>query len=380
MFFFLTIASLALWLIILILPWQPYNTKESWEADPLDQNVFKLDDVTVLIPARNEEKVIERTLSSVLKQGDELKVIVVNDNSDDKTHDIAARKLAGRGKVIQADEHPPGWTGKLWALEQGRQHVKTPVTMLLDADIELSEGVIKGLKKRLEYENYSFISLMAKPALAHFWEKVLMPSFIYFFKLLYPFKLANSDSKLVAAAAGGCIMAETKVFDEIGGFGSIKDALIDDCTLAQSVKDSGFRTWLGLTRSVKSIRPYSGLPEIWNMVARTAYNQLGYSITLLIVCTVLMVIAFLIPPAGLAAAMLAMNETYFQVSMVTIGLMLLTYFPVIRFYRISPFYTLFLPLSGFMFLMMTWTSAVRYWQGEQIRWRGRIEKREPANQ
>jgi len=377
MFSFLLFASAALWLIILILPWQPYTTKESWEADPLDQSDIKLDDVTVLIPARNEEKVIERTLSSVLKQGDELKVIVVNDNSDDNTYEIAANVLSGRGLVINADEHPSGWTGKLWALEQGRQYVKTPVTMLLDADIELSDSVVKGLRKRFELEHYSLISLMAKPSLNHFWEKMLMPSFIYFFKLLYPFKLANSDNKLVAAAAGGCIMAKTEVFKQIGGFGSIRDALIDDCTLARKVKEKGFRTWLGLTRSVKSIRPYSGLPEIWNMVARTAYNQLSYSIVLLMFCTILMVIAFLMPPTGLLTAVLAMNETYFQVSLITAGLMLLTYFPVIRFYRISPFYTLFLPLSGFMFLLMTWTSAMRYWQGEHVRWRGRVEKRDP---
>ena len=101
-----------------------------------------------------------------------------------------------------------------------------------------------------------------------------MPAFIYFFKALYPFHRVNSSDSKMAAAAGGCILVETRVLAQIGGFESIKSAVIDDCAFAQRVKLHGFKIWLGLTHSVESIRGYKKLREIGDMVARSAFAQL----------------------------------------------------------------------------------------------------------
>lgn len=243
--------------------------------------------------------------------------------------------------------------------------------MLLDADIELRPGVVAGLKERLQNEEYAFISLMAMPSLNGFWEKMLMPAFVYFFKLLYPFRLANSNSGIVAAAAGGCIITKTEVLDRIGAFESIKGALIDDCMLARHVKSAGYRTWLGLTHSAKSIRPYGGLAEIWNMVARTAFTQLRYSLLLLLACTVIMILTYWVPVAGLFFG----SGSMLIAASAALGIMLLTYIPTLQFYNLSWFWALALPVIAALFLAMTWTSAIRYWSGEQVRWRGRAVKR-----
>jgi cellulose synthase/poly-beta-1,6-N-acetylglucosamine synthase-like glycosyltransferase len=199
------------------------------------------------------------------------------------------------------------------------------------------------------------------------WERLLMPAFIYFFKLLYPFALSNSRSRIVAAAAGGCILMRTDVLSEIGGFGTIRTALIDDCSLARSVKNRGYRTWTGLTRSVISHREYSALSDVWAMVARTAYAQLHHSIVLLLVCSALMVAAFVLPLAALfQPAMSAL-----VVGIASLLLMAATYAPTIRYYGLGMLWVLTLPIAGLLFLLMTWSSAASHWFGRGAAWKDR---------
>ena len=144
-----------------------------------------------------------------------------------------------------------------------------------------------------------FVSVMAELHMQSFWEKLLLPAFILYFKSLYPFALVNSPTKRFAAAAGGCILLETRLFAEIGGLQVMRGALIDDCTLAKHVKARGARTWIGLSRHVTCIRPYRGSSEIWNMIARSAYTQLGYSSVVLALLTVVMLLLFWMPVVGL---------------------------------------------------------------------------------
>ena len=363
---YLAIGSLVLWAIIVLLPWRPWFTSERFDTDPQGLEEKNLDDVTVLIPARNEAQVIEATLKQVIAQGKGIKVILVNDHSTDDTASLAASLNYESLKIMESQHLPDGWGGKMWGLEQGRVEVHTPYTMLLDADIMISDNLVSQLKGKMVANGLDFVSLMAHPPLKSFAEKLLMPAFIYFFKLLYPFRLANSKHKIVAAAAGGCVLTRTAVLEDIGGFGVIREALIDDCALARKVKNKGFSTWLGLTHDARTVRPYSGMREIWDMVARTAYNQLMYSLTILVVCTLLLILAFLVPLFTLWLPSTMLFST------ISLALMYISYWPTIRFYGVPFWSLLLLPLVGVMYMMMTWTSAIRYWQGEQVRWRGRI--------
>lgn len=365
--FWLVAASAVLWLGILLLPWRPWSRKPFLDAadDGFSQ---PLEDITVLIPARNEAAVIRQTLASLKRQGQgSLKVIIVDDQSSDGTAGVARDAGYADLLVVKGEPLPPGWSGKLWALEQGRQHIETPFVLLLDADIRLEPGIVEILHQQMTKENLHLVSLMAVPHLQGFWEKLLMPAFVYFFKLLYPFRLANSSFPGIAAAAGGCILLESRLLDEIGGFGALRDALIDDCTLAYRIKSRGHKTWIGLTHSVRSQRSCPRLSEIWNMVARTAYTQLRYSPWLLGLCTMLMVIGFWVPVAGLFHPDTAVQ----YLALAALAAMMLSYLPMLRFYRRTPVWTLGMPLIGTLYLAMTWSSALRYWRGRGAQWKNR---------
>ncbi|TDJ18794.1 MAG: glycosyltransferase [Gammaproteobacteria bacterium] len=360
------LAALLAWFAVLIAPWRPWSTRECLAAGATRQRE-SLDDVTVLIPARDEAETLPKTLASLAEQGPGLDILVVDDQSCDSTREIAQGSGVAGVRVISGAALPEGWTGKVWAQAQARPFLHRPLVLLLDADIALAPGLIATLRTRLRERRLGLASLMAELPMEGFWERLLMPAFIYFFKLVYPFRVANSPSKRVAAAAGGCVLLELRALDAAGGFASLRDAIIDDCMLARRVKDAGFGTWIGLTRSVTSHRRYRGLGDIWRMVTRTAFTQLRYSWLLLALCTLLMVICFLSPvliafsPEPSARA-IAVTAWFF---------MWLAYLPTLRFYRLPAAWGLLMPFTGLLFLIMTWDSARRYLLGERSAWRGR---------
>jgi hopene-associated glycosyltransferase HpnB len=355
-----------IWVLTALLPWQPWRSRELLDADSLE--TLDLSDITVIIPARDEADVIGATLQALKQQGQGLHIILVDDESTDGTADIARKVELENLQIIRSEPLPSGWTGKLWAQEQGLQVVQTSLVLLLDADILLKPGLVSALKAKRNAEGLQFVSLMAMLKVDTVWEKMLMPAFIYFFKMLYPFALANKPASKVAAAAGGCILVNTQALQAIGGMAAIQDAVIDDCTLAKKIKQAGYKTWLGLTHSVISQRPYVSLTEIWDMVARTAYTQLFYSNSLLLVCTLLMSLMYLLPWFGLV--FFTGSAWFFSVLAVLI--MCGLYLPTLRFYTLNSAWALCMPVIAGLYLLMTWTSAIRYWRGERSRWKGRI--------
>ena len=370
--FWLALPGLIIWFSILVLPWRPWSTRESLEADTGTST--DLSRVTVLIPARNEENVIERTLRSLSAQGTLAGIILIDDQSTDQTVTYARQAIPEKLTIITGRPLAEGWSGKLWALEQGREKVSSDYTLLLDADIELQPGTISALVDKLNSNELDMVSLMASLRMQSFWELLLMPAFVYFFKLLYPFALSNSRSKLVAAAAGGCILIKTNKLNEIGGFAALKEALIDDCSLARLIKQAGGRTWIGLSHSAISHRRYEKLETIWNMVARTAYTQLHYSVALLLLCTLLMVMAFVLP----VLSILVTDLPILLLSVLAYIMMMLSYLPVLKYYGRNPLWACTLPVTGVLYLCMTWSSAKRHWQGTGAIWKNRAYPR-PAS-
>lgn len=362
----LALLGASLWFIILLLPWQPWSTREFLNGEPFDRNE-DLGDITVLIPARNEAKFIQATLAGIKAQGKNVKVILVDDQSEDETAALAGKMFDSSLRIISGRPLPDGWSGKLWALHQGFQQVETPLVLLLDADIALKPGILSGLRRKMSKEGFHLISLMAFLRMVSPWEKLLMPAFIYFFKLLYPFRLSNSAHPWVAAAAGGCILMKTDMLKAMGGFEAIRGELIDDCALARQVKRMGGRTWIGLTHSAKSLRAYDRLGVIWRMVARTAFHQLRHSTTLLLLLTGVMALMFGIPVVGLLFPFFSAGI----LSLFGLLFMVLGYIPTLGFYRLSWKRAFLMPFIGMLFLAMTWTSAIRYWRGKGAEWKGR---------
>jgi len=362
-----------LWVSILLLPWRPWGTSEQISA-AAPGALSSLSDITALVPARNEVACIGNTLPRLAAQGDLARIILIDDESDDGTGDLARNLGLPVLTVLAGQTSPAGWSGKLWALEQGLQQVDSPYVLLMDADIALEPGILDALMGKLQRESLDLVSVMAALSMHTWWERLLIPPFIYFFKMIYPFALANSRHPLVAAAAGGCILIRTEILRDIGGFAALRNALIDDCTLARVVKKHGGRTWLGLSRDVAAARPYESVGAIWNMVARTAFTQLRYSKLLLALCTVLLIVTFLVPVAGLFSS----QPDTRLVALAAFVAMSASYLPILRYYGRPLAWALTLPLAASLYLAMTWTSAIRYFRGERSRWKNRSYERDPS--
>ena len=242
--------------------------------------------------------------------------------------------------------------------------------LFTDADIVHSPDGLAGLVARAEAEGRDLVSEMVLLRCRSAAERLLIPAFVFFFAMLYPFRWSNDPGRATAAAAGGCVLLRRSAYRRIGGLASIHGALVDDCALAKAVKASGGSIWLGLTRTTRSVRPYPGIGDVWRMVARTAYAQLGYSPLLLTGTVFGLAVTYLAPVAlvfaGGRAAWLAAAAW---------AAMTLAYLPMVRFYALSPLWALLLPAAASVYLAATVDSARRYWQGAGGEWKGRVEWR-----
>jgi len=369
--------ALLAWLGLLLSPHQPHRARERLEADPTAAD--DLSTVTVLVPARDEAELIGRTIAALGVQGRGLDVVVIDDQSSDDTRGVAARAAGPHLtlRVLEGRPLPQGWAGKLWALEQGLAIVGRPYVLLLDADIELGAGLVPALLAAARERDATLVSVLAELRCATFWERLLSPAFVFFFKLLYPFAWSNDARKATAAAAGGCMLVRTAALRDIGGFAAIRGALIDDCTLAAALKRAQPPIWVGMSHSVRSLRVYGALGDFWRMVSRSAFTQLRYSTGWLLVATALMAVTLLVPVVGIVVAGLAAEPRLALTAGAAWLAIAAAYWPVVSFYRLPVAWALTLPVAAALFLAMTWSSAIGYWRGTRASWKARDYGRSP---
>ncbi len=355
--------ALLLWLVLLLVPWQPWRCRE--QLEPATEGGEPDYDFTVLIPARNEAGVIAETLAAIARAAPAAPVVVVDDESEDDTATVARASGLENLRIVAGTPPPPGWAGKLWALEQGLGYVETPNVLLLDADIRLAPDMIAALQGKAREEGLALVSVLAEPCWSGLAARLLLPAFVYFFKLLYPFALANRRRGPVAAAAGGVMLVKREALRSAGGFAAWRGAIIDDCTLARALKRAGYPVWLGLSRSAASLRRQSPA-SIAGMVTRSAWVQLHESPLLLLAATALMVLAFWLPPAALA-----FNGPPRWLGLAACLALAASYLPTLVYYRRNPAAAILLPVIATAYLAMTWYSALRALAGIRSAWKGR---------
>jgi hopene-associated glycosyltransferase HpnB len=334
--------------------------------------------VTAVVPARDEADVIATSVGGLLAQdypGD-FRVILVDDASSDGTADAARAEAARLGAADRLDVMtgaalPAGWTGKLWAVSQGvaRAEAAQPKYLwLTDADIAHAPDNLRRLVARAEGGRYVLTSLMAELSCATWAEKLLIPAFVLFFQMVYPFRQVNDPRDKLAGAAGGCMLADRQALARAGGIAAIRTAVIDDCALGAIMKKEG-RIWLGLTHRAVSIRPYESLGQVGRMVSRSAYAQLGYSPLALAGTLVGLGLIYLAPPA-----LALFGEPLARILGAGAWLLMPVCFqPMLRFYRRSPLWGLALPLIGALYALFTLQSAVDVWRGRGGMWKGRAQ-------
>ena len=368
-----------------------------WRAEPgppagVDPAVWP--EVAAVVPARNEATLLPETLPSLLGQeyAGRFRVVVVDDGSEDGT--AAAAERLGRGAaaelcVVRAGERPAGWAGKVWAMAQGVRAAGEPEFLLFtDADIAYAPGTLirlvraaTGAHHDADHDaGYDLVSLLATLRTRTAWERAIVPAFVYFFALLYPFRRVRRPGARTAAAAGGCMFVRAATLAGAGGLAAIGGALIDDVALGRLIKGHGGRCRLDLSRDVVSRRPYPRLADLWTMIARSAYTQLRYSPPLLAGTVLGLVLLFGVPPVAAVAGIIGLVIGHpapaaaamgAAIGLGTWAIMAVTYAPTLRFNRLSVLRASALPLVALAYAAMTLDSARRYHSGLGGAWKGR---------
>lgn len=362
---------LAIWLYLLLFHYGFWRLKERDTAPVVEPAAWP--PVVAVVPARNEADVIQISLSSLLAQDypGEFHVVLVDDQSDDGTGARARALNNSRLTVLAGTPRPAGWTGKLWAMSQGVEQATTLRPEFLwftDADIRHSPDNLHRLVARAEQDGKVLVSLMARLQCNTPAEHFLIPAFIFFFDMLFPFGAVNDRRSQVAAAAGGCMLARRAALEKAGGIAAIRHHIIDDCALGRAMKGQG-PIWLGLTDRAVSLRPYPHIADIRHMVARTAYAQLGYSPLLLLGTLAGLGLVYLAP---VMTALFAGGMARLAGGLAWL-IMAAMFQPMLRFYRLSPLWGLALPLIGVFYAAFTLESALQHWAGRGGMWKGRAQ-------
>ncbi|QCE35604.1 glycosyltransferase [Acetobacteraceae bacterium] len=371
----LSYAVLGIW-SFLITSWGKYWIGGPWLSYTNENFSESLPDVLIVVPARNEEEHVSISLKSLLNQdySGKYTVLLVDDESTDRTRELAnsIAKTNPSLKVLAGDPRPEGWSGKLWALHQGLVDPdinlsEDALVLFTDADILHASDHISSLVHKASQDNLDLVSEMVMLQCNSLLEKTFIPAFVYFFALLYPFrKVANPDS-FIAGAAGGTVLLKKRTLDRIGGIASIRGALIDDCALAARVKKMGGRLYLGCSKQAWSLRKYENIKDVWNMISRTAYVQLHYSIILLffVLCGMMLIwfapLFFML--RGRGRTRIAGGLAYLMACC--------SYFPTLKWFGLSPWRSLPLPLIAFFYSLATVGSAYNHYFGNGVEWHQR---------
>jgi hopene-associated glycosyltransferase HpnB len=394
--FGISLLAFLFWLTVLL------DRRRAWPAElalPRKGEVPFLDiPVVALVPARNEAEILPQTLPALLEQDHRrFRILLIDDNSSDTTSETAIRLARASSRedrldLLRAPPTPPGWTGKVHALSTGLSALESscdargealPEWLLLtDADIRHRKDSVRSLLARALSPSdrpYDLVSIMARLHVETFWERLLIPPFVFFFQLLYPFRgVARMDSR-VAAAAGGCVLIHRRTLLTAGGFAALRDAVIDDIALARRVQAAGGRLWLGLDADIRSLRRYRGLSEIWQMVARTAFVQLRHRWDLLVLVLLGLLVFVGSPPFVAGAALFQATAGEMSISaLAALALSLAAWalqasllLPAVRHHRAPSGFALGLPLAGIFYALMTASSAWAHATGHGPRWKGR---------
>ncbi|MDQ0797934.1 glycosyltransferase [Streptomyces sp. B1I3] len=346
--------------------------------------------VAVIVPARDEAGVLPASLPSLLAQdypGD-AEIILVDDCSADGTGDLARAMSVRHGglplTVVTPGEPEPGWTGKLWALRHGialARRRKPEFLLLTDADIAHEPDSLRELVAAAGptgEKGFDLVSQMARLRVTSTWERLVVPAFVYFFGQLYPFRRVNREKSRTVAAAGGCVLLRAGAAERAGIPDSIRQAVIDDVSLARAVRRSGGRIWLGLADRVDSVRPYPGLGDLWRMVSRSAYAQLRHSPALLLGTVLGLGLVYVAPPVTLVTGLLAGDASAAWAGGAAWAVMAGTYMPMLGYYRQSLWLAPLLPFTAVLYLLMTVDSAVQHHRGRGAAWKGRTYPRPEA--
>ncbi len=345
----------------------------------------RLPRVSILLAARNEQEMLPATLDSLLKLDyPDFEIILVNDDSDDRTGAIAdewAQRDGARGKLRVIHNHhlPSGWRGKVHAMSLAAAAARGEWILSTDADIVFHPSLLRQAVELAQRKNVQFLSLTPEVEMQSRAEKVVLPAFGFFLFMLFPLRRVNDPRSPRAMAAGAFLLMRHDDLTALGGYARLRDTLIEDLRMAELFKRNGRRTYLGITQGVFRTRMYENWHEVFEGLTRSAWEGAGCSIWKVVAGVAVATGMAVLPWLSLAALWLshlvtgvplAHNPAFIAAAAATAASAVI-YCPVVFFAGVSPLYTFTLPLASLFYSTVAVVSAFRSITGPGLRWKGR---------
>jgi len=323
--------------------------------------------VSIVIPARNEARSIERTVRAFLAQDySNFEVIVVNDRSSDGTGEILRSFNDSRLSIIDGTETPQGWLGKPWALEQGRVRARGELLLFVDADLMYAPEALRAAVAELEAQDVGLLALWPFLEMRTFAEQVAMPMMSFFGFCALPLWIANRSRSVWMGIGGGSgNLIRRTLLESIGGFAPLRDAVVDDVALARRARQAGARTAVCRADDLVSVRMYHGSREIVEGFTKNVFATFGRNYLWASANLMAMFVVHILPYAlALTGDVLAISAVV--LISVTRGVL----FSTLRFRLdnaifLHPFMVLF---WAYIFVRSMWFTGVR----NELHWRGRV--------
>jgi chlorobactene glucosyltransferase len=341
--------------------------------------------ISILLAARNEQKMLPATLDSLLKLDyPDFEIILVDDDSDDRTGAIAdecAQRHGAGGKLRVIHNHhlPPGWRGKVHAMSLAAGAATGEWILSTDADVVFHPSLLWQAVDLALRKDVQFLSLTPEVRMQCWVEKVVLPAFVFLLFMLFPLRLVNDPRRSRAMAAGAFMLIRHEDLTALGGYARLRGTLIEDLRMAELFKRNGRRTYLGVTRGVFHTRMYENWREVFEGLARSAWEGAGCSLWKVLAGVAAGNSLAVLPWVSLAILWLShlfagtplVHDPAFFAAAAACAASAAVYCPVVVFAGLSPLYTLTLPIASLFYSTVSVVSAFRSLTGPGLRWKGR---------
>jgi chlorobactene glucosyltransferase len=337
--------------------------------------------ISVIVPARNEARNIERCVSALLAQTyRNFEVIVLDDRSTDDTGAILARLAASqpRLRVVLGEPLPAGWAGKPHALSQGVAAARGEWLCFVDADTFVRPEALAATYATAQVYQADMFSMLTGQTLGTFWEKVVMPVVLSGLAFGFPPERVNDPKRPEAVANGQYILIKRKVYEAVGGHSALRASLVEDKALAETVKRAGYRLVLADGQALAETRMYTSLPELWEGWTKNMFLGLQDRPWLLFFGALSSLAGALALPTWLLAGLVWLARggglpawVVLAEAAVVWAVVIYARARVAQQLKISAWYAISLPLGAGIFAAMMATSTLRVLTGKGVVWKGR---------